>query len=65
MRGIREALKPGGVMVCEEAGVSGIYAEPRSQAYEEMQSGERNKGPIPRHLIRDYTGPPPRDVPKK
>ena len=28
--------------------------------YEEMQSGERNKGPIPRHLTWSYTGPPPR-----
>jgi citrate synthase len=36
-----------------------------AHAYEEMQSGERSKGPIPRHLIWDYTGPPPRDVPKK
>jgi hypothetical protein len=30
-----------------------------------MQSGERSKGPIPRHLIWDYTGPPPRRVPRK
>jgi citrate synthase len=36
-----------------------------AHAHEEMQSGERNKGPIPRHLIWDYTGPPPRDVPRK
>lgn len=36
-----------------------------AHAYEEMQSGERNKGPIPRHLLWNYTGPPPRDVPKK
>jgi citrate synthase len=36
-----------------------------AHAYEEMQSGERNKGPIPRHLIWSYTGPPPRDVPGK
>jgi citrate synthase len=34
-----------------------------AHAYEEMQSGERNKGPIPRHLTWRYTGPPPRDVP--
>jgi citrate synthase len=34
-----------------------------AHAYEEMQSGERSKGPIPRHLIWNYTGPPPRDVP--
>jgi hypothetical protein len=30
-----------------------------------MQTGERNKGPIPRHLTWSYTGPPPRDVPEK
>ena len=35
-----------------------------AHAYEEMQSGERSKGPIPRHLTWNYTGPPPRDVPK-
>ncbi len=34
-----------------------------AHAYEEMQSGERNKGPIPRHLLWNYTGPPPRKVP--
>jgi citrate synthase len=34
-----------------------------AHAYEEMQSGERNKGPIPRQLIWTYTGPPPRKVP--
>jgi citrate synthase len=33
-----------------------------AHAFEEMQSGERNKGPIPRHLIWTYTGPPPRDL---
>jgi SAM-dependent methyltransferase len=37
MRVIYRALKPGGVMVCEEAGVSAIYTEPRSAAYEEMR----------------------------
>ena len=37
MRAIHTALKPGGVMVCEEADVSAIYAEPRSEAYEEMR----------------------------
>jgi citrate synthase len=36
-----------------------------AHAFEEMQSGERNKGPIPRHLIWTYTGPPPRKVPGK
>jgi citrate synthase len=33
-----------------------------AHAFEEMQSGERNKGPIPRHLIWTYTGPPARDL---
>ena len=37
MRVIFVALKPGGVMVCEEAGVSAVYTEPRSIAYEEMR----------------------------
>jgi SAM-dependent methyltransferase len=37
MRAIYAALKPGGVMVCEEADVSAIYAEPPSAAYEEMR----------------------------
>jgi SAM-dependent methyltransferase len=37
MRAIYAALKPGGVMVCEEADVSAVYAEPRSEAYEEMR----------------------------
>jgi citrate synthase len=36
-----------------------------AHAYEELQSGERSKGPIPRHLTWNYTGPPPRDVPEK
>lgn len=34
-----------------------------AHSYEEMQSGERNKGPIPRHLIWTYTGPAPRSLP--
>jgi citrate synthase len=33
-----------------------------AHAWEEMQSGERNKGPIPRHLLWTYTGPPPRHL---
>jgi SAM-dependent methyltransferase len=37
MRVIFKALKPGGVMVCEEADVSALYAEPPSSAYEEMR----------------------------
>jgi citrate synthase len=34
-----------------------------AHAWEEMQSGQRNKGPIPRHLLWTYTGPDPRPVP--
>jgi citrate synthase len=34
-----------------------------AHAWEEMQSGERNKGPIPRHLLWRYDGPPARPVP--
>ena len=34
-----------------------------AHAHEQMQSGERNKGPIPRDLTWTYTGPPPRAVP--
>jgi predicted methyltransferase len=41
MRAIYKALKPGGVMVCEEADVSAVYSEPPSAAYEEM--GHRPK----------------------
>ena len=37
MRAIYKILKPGGVMICEEAGVGQVYAEPRSEAYEEMR----------------------------
>jgi citrate synthase len=33
-----------------------------AHAFEEMQSGERNKGPIPRNLIWTYTGPPARKL---
>ncbi len=36
-----------------------------AHAFEEMQSGVRSKGPIPRDLIWNYTGPPPRKVPRK
>jgi len=53
MRAIYAALKPGGVMVCEEADVSAVYAEPHSPAYEEMReialSAARARGV-------DYTG---------
>ena len=34
-----------------------------AHAFEEMQSGQRSKGPIPRHLIWTYTGPAPRELP--
>jgi cyclopropane fatty-acyl-phospholipid synthase-like methyltransferase len=48
MRVIHAALKPGGVMVCEEADVSAVYAEPRSTAYEELRdiciAGARARG---------------------
>jgi len=33
-----------------------------AHAFEEMQSGVRNKGPIPRHLIWTYTGTPARTL---
>ncbi len=33
-----------------------------AHAFEEMASGERNKGPIPRQLIWTYTGPPAREL---
>jgi SAM-dependent methyltransferase len=50
---ILKALKPGGVMVCEEAVVAAVYAEPRSAAYEEMRDmcikGGRARG-------ADYNG---------
>jgi 2-polyprenyl-3-methyl-5-hydroxy-6-metoxy-1,4-benzoquinol methylase len=48
MRAIHAALKPGGVMVCEEADVSAVYAEPASAAYAEMRDicieGARQRG---------------------
>jgi len=37
MREVLNALKPGGVLVCEEAGVSAVYAEPRSSAYDAVR----------------------------
>jgi citrate synthase len=48
----------------------GIFVLSRSvgalaHAYEEMQSGARNKGPLPRDLTWTYTGPAPREVPEK
>ena len=48
MRAIYAALKPGGVMVCEEADVSAVYAEPRSAAHETLRDiaieGGRQRG---------------------
>jgi citrate synthase len=35
-----------------------------AHAFEQLLSGERNKGPIPRQLIWTYTGPPPRELPR-
>lgn len=53
MRAIHAALKPGGVMVCEEADVSAVYTEPVSAAYSELRDicikGARQRGV-------DYTG---------
>jgi len=37
MRAIYTVLKPGGVMVCEEADVSAVYAEPHSPEYAELR----------------------------
>ena len=37
MRAIYSVLKPGGVVVCEEADVSAVYAEPSSPAYVELR----------------------------
>ena len=34
-----------------------------AHAWEESQSGERNKGPLPRHLLWNYRGPKPRFLP--
>jgi citrate synthase len=36
-----------------------------AHAWEEVQSGQRNKGPIPRHLLWNYTGPPERSLPEE
>jgi citrate synthase len=35
-----------------------------AHAFEELLSGQRNKGPIPRQLIWTYTGPPARELPR-
>jgi 2-polyprenyl-3-methyl-5-hydroxy-6-metoxy-1,4-benzoquinol methylase len=53
MRAIHSSLKPGGVMVCEEADVSAVYTEPVSAAYVELRDicleGARQRG-------ADYSG---------
>jgi citrate synthase len=36
-----------------------------AHAWEESQSGERNKGPIPRHLLWQYKGPAARPMKKR
>ena len=36
-----------------------------AHAFEEMQSGKRNKGPLPRHLTWTYQGPPARPLPDR
>jgi citrate synthase len=36
-----------------------------AHAWEESQSGERNKGPIPRHLLWNYKGPKPRRIKRR
>lgn len=37
MRAIYRVLKPGGVMVCEEADITAVYTEPASAAYTELR----------------------------
>jgi 2-polyprenyl-3-methyl-5-hydroxy-6-metoxy-1,4-benzoquinol methylase len=53
MRAIYAALRPSGLMVCEEADVSAVYAEPASAAYAELRDicieGGRQRG-------ADYAG---------
>jgi ubiquinone/menaquinone biosynthesis C-methylase UbiE len=48
MRAIHAVLKPGGVIVCEEADVSAVYTEPSSAAYTELRDicmeGASNRG---------------------
>ncbi len=53
MRQIRQALKPGGVMVCEEADLSAIYTEPRTFGYEEYRTLALDTG---RQRGVDYEG---------
>jgi len=53
MRAIYAALKPGGVMVCEEADVSALYTEPSSRAYVELRDLCLERG---RQRGVDYSG---------
>jgi SAM-dependent methyltransferase len=53
MKVIYRALKPGGTMVCEEADVSAVYAEPKCAAYEEIRDLGLASG-VRRGV--DYTG---------
>jgi 2-polyprenyl-3-methyl-5-hydroxy-6-metoxy-1,4-benzoquinol methylase len=59
MRAIYDALKPGGVMVCEEADVSAVYAEPNCAAYVELREicleGGRRRGVDYAHGRRVHT----------
>jgi citrate synthase len=36
-----------------------------AHAWEQMQQGGRNKGPIPRRLLPTYDGPTPRPLPDR
>jgi 2-polyprenyl-3-methyl-5-hydroxy-6-metoxy-1,4-benzoquinol methylase len=72
MQAIHEALKPGGVMVCEEADVSAVYAEPPSTAYNELrdicmegakQRGVDYSGGAPRPFVGEESGF--RDCPRR
>jgi citrate synthase len=54
----------------EPALCRGLFVLSRSvgilaHAWEESRTGRRNKGPIPRHLLWTYTGPPPRTLEDK
>jgi len=59
MQSIYAALKPGGVMVCEEADVSAVYAEPNCAAYVELREicleGGRRRGVDYSHGRRVHT----------
>jgi SAM-dependent methyltransferase len=59
MQAIYAALKPGGVMVCEEADASAVYAEPHCDAYAELREicleGGRRRGVDYAHGRRVHT----------